>query len=80
MFESDGLVDELVATGIAVDPACCQAPWLAEVTETLGEARLPVPTTEVSVTGGREGIHTDALGFLLAELQFMQRAYPGLQW
>ena len=80
MFASDNLVDELVATGIAVDPARCQALWMAEVTDTLGEASLPVPSTEVSVTGGREGIHTDALGFLLAELQFMQRAYPGLQW
>lgn len=80
MFASDELVAELVAAGIAVDPQDCKAAWTETVTQTFAEAGLPLPASDVSVTGGRDGIHTDSLGFLLAELQFMQRAYPGLQW
>ena len=80
MFQSDPLLDDLVAGGIAVDPSALREGWLATVTETLAMATLSVPDTDVEVVGGRDGIHTDDLGFLLAELQFMQRAYPGLQW
>ena len=46
----------------------------------LQEATLARPVEEWSVRGGREGMHTEHLGYLLAELQFLQRAYPGQQW
>jgi ring-1,2-phenylacetyl-CoA epoxidase subunit PaaC len=80
MFERDALLDGLIASGIAVDPASLRSTWLETVTETLHAATLVLPESQVGVTGGRKGIHTDDLGFLLAEMQFMQRAYPGLQW
>lgn len=80
MFQSDPLLDDLIARGIAVDTPALHEAWLATVSETLATATLSVPDTDVEVVGGRDGIHTDDLGFLLAELQFMQRAYPGLQW
>ncbi len=80
MFERDALLDGLIASGIAVDPASLRLTWLETVTETLHAATLTLPEPQGGVTGGREGIHTDDLGFLLAEMQFMQRAYPGLQW
>jgi len=80
LFETDSLVQDLVARGIAVDAAAMASTWHETVAETLQEATLVVPAGEVNVIGGRSGIHTDDLGFLLAELQFMQRAYPGLQW
>ncbi|MGB0764992.1 MAG: Phenylacetic acid catabolic protein, partial [Luminiphilus sp.] len=80
MFQSDPLLDDLIARGIAVDTPALHEGWLATVTETLAMATLSLPDTDVEVVGGRDDIHTDDLGFLLAELQFMQRAYPGLQW
>ena len=80
MFERDALLDGLIASGIAVDPASLRSTWLETVTETLHAATLVLPEPQGGVTGGRKGIHTDDLGFLLAEMQFMQRAYPGLQW
>jgi ring-1,2-phenylacetyl-CoA epoxidase subunit PaaC len=46
----------------------------------LNEATLDAPDSQWSIRGGREGMHTEHLGYLLAELQFMQRAYPGLEW
>jgi len=80
MFERDALLDGLIASGIAVDPASLRSTWLETVTETLHAATLVLPEPQGGVTGGRKGIHTDDLGFLLAEMQFIQRAYPGLQW
>jgi ring-1,2-phenylacetyl-CoA epoxidase subunit PaaC len=80
MFEVDALTATLVEAGIAVDTEALRAPWFESVSEVLTEATLAVPNTDWSVEGGRRGIHTDDLGFLLAELQFMQRAYPGLRW
>ncbi len=80
MFETDQLIDELVALGVAVDTAELRRCWIETVSETLRAATLTPPTATADVSGGRRGIHTDDLGFLLAELQFMQRAYPGLQW
>lgn len=80
MFEVDALTATLIEAGIAVDTEVLRAPWFESVSEVLTEATLTVPNTDWSVEGGRRGIHTDDLGFLLAELQFMQRAYPGLRW
>jgi len=80
MFEVDALAATLIEAGIAVDTEALRAPWFESVSEVLTEATLTVPDTDWAVEGGRRGIHTDDLGFLLAELQFMQRAYPGLRW
>jgi ring-1,2-phenylacetyl-CoA epoxidase subunit PaaC len=80
MFECDDLVNDLVVAGVAVNTSSLRSTWLETVTETLRTATLAVPESQGGVTGGRVGIHTDDLGFILAEMQFMQRAYPGLQW
>lgn len=55
-------------------------PWLATVRETFSEAGLDLPDDPYQRTGGRSGFHTTHLGHLLAEMQWMQRSYPGLQW
>jgi ring-1,2-phenylacetyl-CoA epoxidase subunit PaaC len=70
----------LVAAGIAVDRSALRAPWEAMIRPVLEEATLGVPNVGWEVGGGREGIHTEHLGHLLTELQFLQRTYPGLQW
>ncbi|MEM1092672.1 MAG: Phenylacetic acid catabolic protein, partial [Pseudomonadota bacterium] len=54
--------------------------WEAQLEKVLAEATLAVPDVSWQVDGGRRGEHTEYLGHMLAEMQFMQRAYPGLQW
>ena len=46
----------------------------------LKQATLDIPAEDWAIGGGREGNHTEHLGYLLAELQFLQRTYPGQQW
>jgi ring-1,2-phenylacetyl-CoA epoxidase subunit PaaC len=74
--EEQGLADE----GYAVDRTSLKAPWETAVRAVLKEATLTEPGNERAIRGGREGIHTEHLGYLLADLQFLQRAYPGLKW
>lgn len=80
-FESDA-VDHLMAeTGVAPDLATLRQPWEADVGAVLAEATLDWPARTWSVRGGRhEGRHTEHLGHMLAEMQSMQRTYPGLTW
>ncbi len=80
LFTMSALETRLMARGVAVDRAALQAPWNALIDAALGEATLKRPALEWSVVGGREGIHTEHLGHMLSELQFLQRAYPGLEW
>ncbi|MBK9271144.1 MAG: phenylacetate-CoA oxygenase subunit PaaC [Saprospiraceae bacterium] len=47
---------------------------------TFAEARLNIPSNPWQQAGGKKGYHTEHFGFLLAEMQYMQRAYPGLEW
>ena len=84
MFAADAIDEALIATGVAVDARTLRAPWLAAVEAVLREATLTVPAGEWMHggrdRGGRQGVHTEHLGHLLAEMQFLQRAYPGAQW
>ncbi len=63
-----------------VDVAQLKNVWLKKVTAILEEATLPVPENVFMQSGGKDGIHTEQLGFILTELQYMQRAYPGATW
>lgn len=54
--------------------------WMQKVSMVLNEATLAVPENVFMQTGGKNGIHTEYLGFMLTELQYMQRAYPGCEW
>ena len=56
------------------------AAWQNQVTAMLTEASLVVPEDPYQRVGGRDGYHTEHLGYLLAEMQWMDRAYPGLEW
>ncbi|MGH9416364.1 MAG: 1,2-phenylacetyl-CoA epoxidase subunit PaaC [Terriglobales bacterium] len=62
------------------DLADLRAPWLELVQEAFMEAGLTLPADRWMQSGGKQGIHTEKLGTLLAEMQFLQRAYPGAQW
>lgn len=80
LFELDALEQGLVEAGMAVDSAALKPAWDKSVTATFTEATIVLPTSTWQVKGGRQGIHTESLGHLLSELQFVQRAYPGLEW
>ena len=66
--------------GIASDLDLLKPKWEEKVKEIFSEANLPVPENVFIQTGGKEGRHTEQLGYILAELQFMQRTYPGNEW
>ncbi|MDQ4006652.1 MAG: phenylacetate-CoA oxygenase subunit PaaC [Actinomycetota bacterium] len=80
LFEADRLTDELVEAGVAADPVAMQPPWSAYVSSVLQQATLAVPTAVPAVTGGRRGVHTEQMGFLLAEMQHLTRSHPGATW
>lgn len=70
----------LIAEGIAVDPAKLRPAFDAALASTFAEATLPLPKYPRPVTGGRQGRHSEHLGHLLAEMQFLPRAYPDAVW
>lgn len=80
LFEADEVEQDLIASGVAVDPRALRQPWESEVFAGLREATLRVPAEAAYRTGGRRGLHTEHLGPMLAEMQYLQRAYPGQQW
>lgn len=81
MFEADEVDEVLAAQGVAGTPADLRAAWLAHVGETFTAATLTMPSPESWMqTGGKQGRHSENLGYILAEMQFLQRAYPDAQW
>lgn len=80
MFASDAKDAAVAAAGIAPDPAALRPHWEAIVRGVLARATLTVPDKTFAHKGGKNGIHTEALGYVLAEMQFLQRAYPGASW
>lgn len=80
MFFVDDAEQSLIEAGIAVDPATLRAQWLNTVTEIVAEATLALPGGDWMQKGGRNGRHSEHLGHLLSELQYMQRSFPGLTW
>ena len=63
-----------------IDLKSIKEKWLVKVHDIFSEALLIVPKEQWMHTGGKTGSHTEHLGFILAELQFMQRAYPDMDW
>jgi ring-1,2-phenylacetyl-CoA epoxidase subunit PaaC len=80
MFLADATETELAAAGIVPDMRALQAPWDAAVDAVLAEATLVRPPAGYVQKGGKQGRHTEHLGHLLAEMQFLQRAYPDARW
>ena len=80
MFMADAVDETLNASGVAPAQEEIRAQWEAHVSKTLAEATLCQPEAGYMQKGGKRGVHTEHLGFLLAEMQFLQRAYPGATW
>ena len=79
-FESDTVDAACAAQGITPAAQTLAEPWRATIEAVLARATLQMPDVPGHQRGGRQGIHSEHLGHLLAELQFVQRAYPGAQW
>ncbi len=65
---------------ISVDVSSLKNKWLEKTASVFEEATLQVPQNIFPQTGGKQGVHTEKLGYILAEMQFMQRAYPNSVW
>lgn len=66
--------------GFGVDIIKIKPLWEHKVSEILAEATLSLPETKFTQNGGKKGLHSEYLGYILAEMQFLQRAYPGAEW
>ena len=81
MFQADAVDQAMASQGVAPDLASLRAPWLEHMREVFEEATLVLPPTDAWMQkGGKQGVHSENLGYLLAEMQFLQRAYPGATW
>jgi ring-1,2-phenylacetyl-CoA epoxidase subunit PaaC len=80
LFDGDWVGPGLVGAGVAVDPATLEEPVLDWVRSVLAEATLVEPQVRPAIAAGRDGRHTEALGFLLAEMQHLARSHPGATW
>ena len=80
LFYSDEVDAELTANGILPSMESLEIEWKKTVDEVFAEATLTIPESPWKFEGGRKGQHSEHLGYILTELQYMQRAYPGMEW
>lgn len=80
MFEMDEIDQNLADAGIGVDSAKLLDKWMVTVLDKVTEATCTIPENKYMLTGSKEGVHTEALGHLLAEMQSLARAYPDAKW
>lgn len=80
MFEPAPYEKQMIDDGIAPGPAVLREAWMKKVQEVFEEATLTIPEKTFMQIGGKVGIHTEQLGYILTELQYLQRTYPGAEW
>lgn len=80
LFVADDVDKGAADSGFGPNPETLHKVWLDSVSSALAEATLAIPEDEWMAGGGKQGRHSEHLGFLLAEMQFLQRAYPGATW
>ena len=71
---------ELIAAGLSPNPAKLKLDVIEFIAQVCTEAKINIPDVPYFQFGGKTGIHSEYLGHILAELQYMQRAYPGMTW
>lgn len=83
LFQNSACENEMIVAGVAVDVATLKSLWEKTIADTLQEATIAYPLSKENAWfhhGGKTGIHTEHLGFLLAEMQYLQKSYPGASW
>jgi ring-1,2-phenylacetyl-CoA epoxidase subunit PaaC len=80
LVETDEVQVAAEGEGIAPSMEMVQQQWHAQVHRVLQEAGISIPTNNWVQSGGRKGKHSEHLGYILAEMQYVQRAYPNMEW
>ena len=80
LFATDAADSVMIEAGVIPDPVTLRDGWNATIDAALARATLTRPAEGWSQSGGRVGLHSEHLGHLLAELQFLQRSHPGARW
>jgi ring-1,2-phenylacetyl-CoA epoxidase subunit PaaC len=80
MFSADEIDDWAAEQGIGPDPASLHEEWTNYVDLALRDATLQKPDQDWMASGGKQGTHTEHLGYILAEMQHLPRSYPGASW
>ncbi len=77
---ADAVDRQMLEAGIGVDLEKLRSPYYDRLAQVMKEATLQTPASDWMQSGGKTGLHTEHLGYILAEMQYLQRAYPGNQW
>jgi ring-1,2-phenylacetyl-CoA epoxidase subunit PaaC len=80
LFETDDIDRHAVEAGFGAAPAVARGAFEETIDRILAEATLSRPASAPGLGGGKRGVHSEHLGHLLAEMQYLQRAYPGATW
>ncbi len=80
LFHQTDADKEIVKQGIGVDVTLLKEDYYKKINSVLEEATLEIPQVEYFQKGGKLGIHTEHMGYLLSDLQYMQRTYPNMTW
>jgi len=80
LFDATEADTQVIAQGVGVDLSELKEDYYTKVSEVLTEATLDIPESTYFTRGGKNGIHTEHMGYLLADLQYMQKTYPNMQW
>jgi ring-1,2-phenylacetyl-CoA epoxidase subunit PaaC len=80
LFYMDEVEQALLNEGVIPDISALKSEWMTNITAVLNQATLNLPENQGFFGAGRKGRHSEHMGFILAQLQYMQRAYPNMQW
>lgn len=80
LFETDSVTQQNASENLLPDPAELKDGFINTLRPIFAQALLLLPEITLGQSGGRAGRHTEDMGFLLAELQYMQRTYPDMKW
>jgi ring-1,2-phenylacetyl-CoA epoxidase subunit PaaC len=80
LFENDAIDEHALATALGPRRIDLREPWLAELAAVFGEAGLAAPEESAFRSTGTRGVHSEHMGFMLAEMQHLQRSFPGGVW
>ena len=80
LFHETEIEKEMKELGIGADLKLVKEDFEKRVNEVFAEATIETPNLPIRQANGKTGIHSEHMGFILSQLQYMQRAYPNMQW
>ena len=80
IFKTDAVDEELTISGVLPDLSDLRSVWDQTITSVFDEATVSIPENNWKFEGGRKGRHSEHMGYILSDLQYMQRAYPNMEW